>query len=256
MRHIAIVGMSFCGSTVLSHVLGALPGVANVGESHWIATRRGSGKPIGCNACGPNCEVLTQDFLASLADEPADWYQKLAERMGSQTIVSSDKNLNLLQRYDPSLDIDAVYCFRPPVQAYRSYLKSAKLPEGVEPLDFDRYLWHWIAFYGNANYGYTIKGRKFWVDFAEFAQNPDAELKRLCAKLELSYTPDAVEYWNVVQHGVGGNFNPYNALRQNKMDRLVIKPRVVPDYTEQERRGLENHPAAGMHDVMARWARQ
>ena len=35
-RHIEIGGISFCGSTVLNLILGSLPDVSAVGESHWL----------------------------------------------------------------------------------------------------------------------------------------------------------------------------------------------------------------------------
>ena len=35
-RHIEIGGISFCGSTVFNLILGSLPNVTAVGESHWL----------------------------------------------------------------------------------------------------------------------------------------------------------------------------------------------------------------------------
>lgn len=36
IRHIEIGGISFCGSTVLNLILGSLPNVSAIGESHWL----------------------------------------------------------------------------------------------------------------------------------------------------------------------------------------------------------------------------
>ena len=58
MKHIALGGMSFCGSTVLSYVLGSLPGFCNIGESHWLTDRTKTGERIFCARCGPTCKVL------------------------------------------------------------------------------------------------------------------------------------------------------------------------------------------------------
>ena len=37
MRSLGIIGLDYCGSTLISNVLSGLPaGVYNAGESHWI----------------------------------------------------------------------------------------------------------------------------------------------------------------------------------------------------------------------------
>lgn len=254
MRHIAIVGMSFCGSTVLSYVLGALDGVANVGESHWIATPPQPGSSgAKCHTCGDACPVLTAEFCDSLREDPTNWYEKIAARLGTDILVTSDKNLILLRRNDPEANFDVVYSFRPPLDAYRSYQKSAKLQS--KPLTFDEYLWFWTTFYGNAHYNFPSQGKKIWLNFSDFSANPEDQLSVLCGKLDIPYQADALRYWEKKQHVVGGNFNPYDAVANGKMDRVIISSRQSPPYSDEEVQGYEAHATAkAMYEAMSRWA--
>lgn len=251
MRHIAVVGMSFCGSTMLSHVLGAFNGVYNVGESWFLEHTE-----IFCNACGRDCEVLTPDFLTSLKRDRTNWYARLGAQAGAQILVSSDKNMDILRSLDPEMDFDAVYCFRPPLEAYRSYVRvmTTQEPDG-DKLDLQGYLNYWAQFYKGMHYDFKIKGRKVWVDFREFQHNPLVELNRLCGKLELPYDANALEFWRVRQHSIGGNFNPYDALRLGKMDKITIGPRPTPEFSLAELKGYEEQVLArGMFDAMRRWS--
>ncbi len=233
---------------MLSHVLGAMKGVYNVGESFFIEHR-----DIFCNACGRDCEVLTPDFLASLKQDRTNWYPRLAVQAKAEVLVSSDKNMDVLKRHDPEMDFDAVYCFRPPLEAHRSYAR-VKPPDH---LDFENYLCYWASFYSRAHYSFKVKGRKIWVDFSEFSRDPTGELARLCAKLELPYEESALEFWRVKQHAVGGNFNPYDALRDGKMDRITIRPRPAPEFTDEELKAYDEHATAGaMYRAMQRWSHE
>lgn len=100
--HIAIVGRDFCGSTLLSRLLWALPGVAAPGELHWLVdifpgttmrTRAGYEVSRACRVHGPDCKRLGEPFVSRLF-RPDRLYAEIAKRLGCETLVSSDKGPN------------------------------------------------------------------------------------------------------------------------------------------------------------------
>ncbi len=249
MRHIAVVGMSFCGSTALSHVLGALPGVGNVGEVNWVTAPNFGTRDFSCNHCGVNCAMYTPDFLAGLRADQSNWYPRLAQQHGRDVLVSSDKDMDMLKKYDPSLTFDAICCFRPPLQAHRSYNKKPRPGH----LEFDRYLWYWTSYYAMLRYTYPINGRKIWVDFSAFTKNPEQALQGLCATLGLTYDKSALEYWKVAQHSVGGNRNLYDIYRSGGEERVRIAARPF-EPTDEELAVYEAHATArSTYEAMQRW---
>lgn len=221
MRHIAIVGMSFCGSTVLSYVLGALPGVANVGETSWATSDRDD---IWCHCCGQGkCPVWTPDFVAHLRGANGDWYARIGRRIGKDILVSSDKDVALLARHDPTLALDAVICFRPPAEAYISYVKGAVFDEGSgeTTLPPEEYYAFWRWFYTQHN-GMTNHGHRVWFDFQSFSIAPGPTLAKLCERLSLPPPwEQALRYWETRQHAIGGHFSPYDRAPSE----LIIRPR-------------------------------
>ena len=96
MQVLGIVGLDYCGSTVISNVLSGLPGAINVGESHWIIDRE-----IGCKECGRKpCPVFTNRLLFRLRNEEISsglWWEIISKETGSDLIISSDK---LPKHYD------------------------------------------------------------------------------------------------------------------------------------------------------------
>ena len=105
---IGIAGPSFCGSTLLSFMLGELHGVRAAGETHWLYTRPAWQKSPGmsrgsrCTTHGDGCAVFTPSRREQLGSGPSpDWYASLATLLGTDTLVVSDKTPRLYQRHAP-----------------------------------------------------------------------------------------------------------------------------------------------------------
>lgn len=239
MRHIAVVGVSFCGSTVLTYVLGGLPGVANVGESFWAAD--GSSHAV-CRYCHPKpCPYWTPEFVAGLKESQKDWYKRLAAQMKSEIIVSSDKIMRTLRRLDPELEFDALMSFRPPIDAYRSYRAKASPPAGKQLMGMQEYLSWWSRVY-QQGMDADNQGQRVCLEFEGFRKDPEGVLQRLCARLDLPYDPAALEYWKRPQHLIGGHFNAFGEERG--VSELRISENTTPPYTDEEIAGYETHKVA------------
>ena len=218
-RHIAICGVSFCGSTLLDSILGSLPGCANIAESHWLTGARlpGGYAPIDfdapdmralryCSACGPDCRILSMDFRRDLAADATDWYGRIARRLETQTLISADKNPPKLADHDPLLRFDALVMFKSPVQAWMSTLR--KLPQGRDAAFYlskcDNYLALWTDRYRTLLDHFAPQGKVAFVHFDAFVQAPREVLQSLCGALDLTFDP-AVLKTAASRHAIGGN---------------------------------------------------
>jgi len=229
-KHVAIAGVSFCGSTLLDRVLGGLPGVKSTGESHWItkvhADNRyceidmsvplADAKFVPCTVCGAGCEVLSRSFRRSLAADNTNWYRKIAQRHSTQVLVSADKGLRNLLDKDPLLDLSALVVFKSPEQAWRSQLN--KLPVGKDRDYYDaecaKYVSVWAKNYRTFLDHFKPQGTVAFLNFDAFTKSPETLLRAVCARLELAFDP-GVLHRTVPGHAIGGNGGSMKRLRAN-----------------------------------------
>lgn len=218
-RHVAICGVSFCGSTLLDRILGGLPGVRSIGESHWLIKEhdgakyvpidlgvKRSGRGPFCSVCGPSCKVLTAEFRTGLIVDATRWYQRIAAQLETAILVSADKNVAKLVDNDPLLRLSALVVFKSPEQAWASQL--AKLPKDREPefyrAELVRYMGTWTQSYGTFLDEFTPAGGKVFLKFDDFTADPGPLLKAVCTQLDLPYDPIVLREIRP-GHAIGGN---------------------------------------------------
>jgi hypothetical protein len=241
-QHIAICGAAFCGSTLVDRVLGGLPGVKSIGESHWLTkVRHDSGygpvdwnnpievaRWVPCTVCGGHCDVLSPSLRRALAADAADWYRKIAARLGTRILVSADKNLPKLVDHDPLLDLSALVIFKSPEQAWRSHLD--KLPEGRDPEFYEAacrdYLGVWVRSYRPFLDHFNPQGEVVYLNFDAFTRDPEPLLLALCTRLAIPYDP-AVLQTTVPGHAICGNGRSMRRLR-DKNYQVTIEPLADP----------------------------
>ena len=220
-RHVALCGVSFCGSTLLSHMLGTAPGVANVGESHWLVHRPEPGGSVEidfardpyalqpqCGACGAACPVLTRALRETLSAERVNWSDRIADAFGTRILVSADKNQRKRITLDPLLRFDAVVLFKSPTEAWASEVRK-----GRRGRDVGAYLSLWDTEYRRLAFDLPSRGRRLFVHFDRFREDPERHLRRLCEALALPFDPAMVRGVRPDQHALGGNPRVHGALR-------------------------------------------
>lgn len=241
-QHIVICGASFCGSTLVDRVLGGLPGVRSIGESHWLTqVRRESGygnaiwsqplteaRFVPCTVCGGRCTVLTPAFRRSLAADAADWYRKIAARLDTRILVSADKNLRKLVDHDPLLELSALVIFKSPGQAWRSQLD--KLPADRDAAFYTAacldYMGVWTKSYRPFLDHFRPQGEKVYLNFDAFAREPEPLLRALCGRLGLPFDAGVLAR-TLPGHAIGGNARSMRRLRDNGY-RVEIQPLADP----------------------------
>lgn len=266
-RHIAICGVSFCGSTLMDRLLGSLPGAANISESHWLTGARlpDGYAPIDfdapacaalryCSMCGPGCQTLSMSFRRDLAADATDWYGRIAQRLGTRTLISADKNPPKLVDHDPLMRFDALVLFKSPVQAWMSALR--KLPPDRDGAFYLRkcedYLALWTDRYQTLLDHFAPQGKVVFAHFDAFVQAPRAGLQSLCRALDIPFDPGVLKA-AAVRHAIGGNPGAVAKL-YSAGDAIEMAPLARPDCPLEQLQAIENAKPA--QDVFARLVRQ
>jgi hypothetical protein len=257
IRHIALCGTSYCGSTLLDRMLGSLPGVRSIGESHWLIkahyehgydladfASETTPKLVACSECGVGCRVLSARFRRQLAANHNKWYFRIARALGTRTLVSADKNVPKLLDNDPLLRLDALVVFKSPAQAWASTLD--KLPRDKEP-DFYaseciKYMKIWSESYKSLLDQFSPSGKVVFLNFDVFAEKPKILFEQLCGALSLPFDPSASQRVTP-GHAIGGNSKALARLRMNDY-RVDILPLPTPTIPVEQIRLVESHDAA------------
>jgi hypothetical protein len=263
IRHVAICGVSFCGSTFMDRLLGGLPGARSIGESHWLTKARYGHKdydlidfnaaerlPMAyCSVCGPSCERLSYEFRRDLGADHTDWYQRIAHRLGTELLISADKNLPKLIDNDPLLRFDALIMFKSPKQAWLSHL--VKLPTDKETgyyrAECERYASKWARAYQDFIDHLRPRGKVVFFCFDAFPQAPRQSVEALCRALGLPFDEGVLRETRP-GHAIGGNKGAMSSLRTHDY-RVNISPLPAPDFPPEQHDIIESH--ADMQGVFA-----
>lgn len=263
-RHLAISGVSFCGSTLLDRILGGLPGAHTISESHWLDQfHTGAGyAPLDlcappprimplCNRCGRRCDFLTLPWREELRANRSGWYTKIANRLDTGILVSADKTPSILMDRDPLIRCDLVVLFKSPAQAWWSQLR--KLSRGRSPAYYEeeltRYLEIWTRNYRNLAEDFAPRGQKIFVYFDALTNSPRAYLGALTGQLEIPFRPVALRRTRNC-HSIGGNFRTRRTLGRDGQ-RIDIRPLVPPDLPREHHALLDAHtPSRTIFEAM------
>jgi len=223
-RVIGMLSPSWSGSTLWNLILDGLPGVAGVGEDHWIVDHRTFERPYYCTECREDpCPTFTPEALEEIADcagFPGTWWPTLADVTGCDIIVTSDKGPHHYERFGlPDICMVPYKDMRAHVTSYivnwarknkSIWDKSGTLMEEVRPTDsevmagipwvVDNYLWvlDWAEEQGLPLYAVSLE---------ELALRPYKTLRRTCEAMGLPLDFSALDFTAKRHHHIGGNFS-------------------------------------------------
>jgi len=255
IQHISILGVSYCGSTLLSRLMGNAKGVENVGESHWLTSKKdvGSGTDVDfdqddksslvqCFACSDQCAVFTHEFRKNLQSDPVNWYFKIAQQLNCQTLVSADKNISKLKKLDPTLSLDGVVLFKSPLQAwYSNYRKSSSASSTMTPItDINKYMDAWASSYTNFLDNFPNTGDKVFLSFDEFCKDPDSHMSKLGSILGLKFDESTMYHYGHEQHYFGGNSGVNKKIRSED-SQLQVNELPVIDLPAEHIEAIQNN---------------
>lgn len=211
---VGLVGPAFSGSTLLSMVLDGLPGVAGVGETHWI-TDYGWGnrdKP-NCMSHGPECPVWTPEFLTHLENHPTNWWPQIAKRTGCQILVSSDKNPLNFDRFGRPDKVIVPY--KDPRAWVASWFRHQETTDTEEAIS--RMFGHYVR-----DLKWLEQNQIPWISVSieDLAANPDSVLRALATWLGVEFDPSALDIRAHSHCQIGGNQDA--ALRESESYRATF----------------------------------
>lgn len=250
-RHVAICGVSYCGSTVLGRLLDGLEGVHDIGESHWLIEQRSvvngsrlidffaaapSPTTPYCRQCGEACNVLNKTFRLGLQVDRRHWYRRIAAQVETAILVSSDKNLRKYCDLDPELGFDAIVLFKSPVDAWHSFRKRLTTDKPDEQqAALDAFIASWSRQYGSA-LRLLPKGRKLFLHFERLAKAPAGTLARLAEELGLPTQRTAGDGLFADKHAIGGNDGFF--VQHPPTDQTVVRQIETPAVPDEHRRRI------------------
>jgi hypothetical protein len=255
-RHLAIGGAAYCGSTTLGVILGSMDGYAFAGETHWLTNVRtpalglesilatevtAAQWAIACRVCGPHCLCFDAAFRLGLAADKLGWYAKIADRLGVENLVTTDKNLELYWERDPLFRFDHIILYKTPAQHLRSMLKQqvrqgVTIADGWVGANLDRWAQKYVG------YLKTIRqrGRRVVVNWEAFAAKPTRHMRRLSSLLAIPLDPACLEHVRL-GHFIGGNTGV--DVRRLEVDpKLVLRPSNAPDLAPDVLAEVLDHP--------------
>lgn len=202
-----ILSAKHSGSTWLNLVLGSHTWAANVGEFCRPFFRPGHTACRLCEAKGlEHCAVLGD--VSQLPIENA--FRHAAKKLAVQTVIDSSKRFDWVEVFENEKDheIYIVHLIRHPCGYIASRLRrdasttaEAALKEWeTENLDI-------FAF------KQRFDTRAVCVSYEDLALDTEASFLKLTSFLGGKFERDALRYWNVEHHGLGGNGANYVYLR-------------------------------------------
>ena len=221
---VGIVGLDYCGSTLVNNILSGLPNCIGVGESHWIVDKIKNPKQTGrCTECyQSDCPVFTDRLLKLLQDDiliqEGKWWNTIAEHAGKSIVVSGDKRPHHYDRF--GIPDKLLFIIKDP----RSHIVSWARRKFLNPEDslkeynqgqavfkltdeqFEEALHFWIK-NTRKHISWSIdSGKDLAVISLESFINNDVEILQLLADwLGTENDVNALKYWDSDLHYIGSN---------------------------------------------------
>lgn len=210
---VGIFGISYCGSSMLLHMLARNKDVFPVGESHHLF--EDFGRDV-CSIHGKDCPFWTEDMVGDVVDSESlhpmmDAAKKLYK---TNTFVFTDKNVqfyNGMKKY--GLDVGfAMIMIKRPEQFVGSRFRRCEYVN-VETHVEDSLKKYVKGYESIIDYIGKNKLKHIVVRYDRLVANPSIELARICEYLGIRYCNDMVKYSvsDKKTHAIGGNSTFYSS---------------------------------------------
>jgi hypothetical protein len=245
VRTIGILGASFCGSTVVTSILDGIPGVAGVGETHWVLDDTNG--DWHCRQCGPDCEYITPEFIGRCQVDFFPWWEKWARQFRVDVVVASEKwwkNYERLGAPDQALVV-----YREPAAWCVSWLHHQRVKEAdvvlaeirPTPAELEAAAKTWTTCYNNALDWVAKRGAPaVALPFEDLITRPSSTFHWLCGRLDLPAHVDALDYKARDHHQIRGNaFAQLGVVvRKDRPRYLREKQLLLPSHLAEDKRHL------------------
>lgn len=203
---IAILGTSYCGSTLLEMLLDSQPGLAGAGEVRWFtdAPENQKFKSI-CTIHSFSCPVFTDKLRQECRKYPRELYQRVQRALDAPVLLTSDKHYQVYEIH--GFPDKAIVCFKHLAGSVLSF----KRHEGISTQE---HLECWQSIYLN-NFAFLDSYEIPYICVqAENLWNTEYEIRRIMNFLDMPFDKEALKRWwdkkNI--HRIGGNSGVHKNL--------------------------------------------
>jgi hypothetical protein len=206
-RIIFIGGTNFCGSTLLSFLLGSHPDCFATGEIHHFYFDQ---KQF-CSIHWEKCDFWTKEIRDACYKNPKYYdliRDYILERKDARVIIHSSKLMpNLRVHLDNNNQLDGIILlFKRPEAYYKSVIIHQKIN------DIDKVLSDYVRVYEKIIERANLEGIPYRIVFYDdLAMYTKPVVEKLCEFLGISYREEMLEPWLKADdfHTVGGNTGMY-----------------------------------------------
>lgn len=203
MRFAGIVGRRFCGSTIFARAMAAVPGVASVGELHWLIDAPGQ-QISRCAPCGIDCEVFTPPVRKGPWNRTT-LYESVLQLHGGDVLLSADKTPWQYERFLEPHTMEGILMFRDPLGAVASDLRRGIF---ADPKSGDAARWAllgWLEFYHGLDL-WMSSFCKSWciVSYYDFVDDPWATARAVCRRFGWNEPVIPESLADLKYHHIGG----------------------------------------------------
>ena len=188
-----VTAVSFSGSTWLNLMLGSHPEAFSVGELKKVLEYE---KPV-CSIHGEPCPLWSQ-FNHPSDENP---FLQLSRLSGKRVLIVNKSRKFLPFQKHPQIESRFIHLVRDNRAVLASFLR--KNPQ-MTTLGVSWWLAHDLRRNLRLHRRQPAK-HVIHVQYEKLQQDPEAELRRLCDFLGISYDPAMLEFWKPEHHFIAGN---------------------------------------------------
>jgi tetratricopeptide (TPR) repeat protein len=220
---IALIAISFSGTTMLNSLLGSLPDCGAVSESSSITCyaraklkNRHQNREadfstatvkdlVPCDLCGHDCEVFDFEFRRKLQADSTNRFFKYAQVLQCGTVITSDKAW--VSKMDPLERYYGIIQFRDPYNSFVSFQKRNHLffENRSETESIAAFVQFYKRAYNRFLHEQQPQSGRFVLHWESFVKDPAFHLKLICNTIGLDFDPDVIEHRKINQHTFSGN---------------------------------------------------
>lgn len=213
---IGIIGLSYCGSTVLNYMLDSHPAIYGGSELRRLSTE---GATARCGVCGIECSVWPEDVVQWIYPLE-ELYSTLRAGFGVKVIADASKNLGHFKKVlaaDQSARLSFIVLTKHPIRHLASYVTNVG-GNSKQKADYeseDEFIRNTVekmhSFYDAVEDrvgAFERRGFVLTVAYEDVVLRPSVELPKIIQPCGLEYDSRMLSFDRFEHHPIGGNMGP------------------------------------------------
>lgn len=212
---IAVLGLSFSGSTLLNTILGAHADIAGVGELFMLLARSRKElfrTEIKCNRCSGGCAFWTEELICGLSADTL--YRRISKVFDKAILCDSSKAwqwFDFIQMFtDKAVRFTYVVIVKHPVRHLASWLLNSggdifsdkrELLLNLTDM-FERFYFRLSHYIQRQK---DMGNKVFYLRYEDLVSKPQETLTPVLNTLQLGYATAMDKCFEVAHHQIGGN---------------------------------------------------